>query len=324
MKETTMLSRRATLALLGTSMFLPVRANEPYPGSRPIKLVVPFAPGGGTDAGARFMAERLRDAGFNVVVDNRPGAGGRVGVESALRDPADGYTWIFISSTFAAAQAASPKVPKLSEVVPVVHTHKEYSALVASKKLGVSTLRELIEKAKANPEGLSVGTSGVGSLGHFTAEQFALATGVKLRNVPYRGTGPALADLVSGTIDVMFGPTSAFSSMVRGNMLQGIAVTAPTQIQSLPGVPTFEEAGWPGVIGDAVYGIVMRKGVPGEVVQVVNQAVNQIISLPETMQAFAKHETVPAGGTAEAFQKTLEAEIDRWRVVAQASGIQIQ
>lgn len=318
-----MLNRRALMATLGTAAFTSAWANEPYLRRKPIKMIVPFAPGGGTDAGARFMADRLRTTGLNVIVENRPGAGGRVGLESGLRESADGYTWIFVSSTFAATQAASPKAPKLSEVIPVIQTHREYSVLVASKKLEMTKLADLIRRGKANANGLSVGTSGVGSLGHFTSEQFSLATGVKVRNIPYRGTGPAMTDLVNGEIDIMFGPTTAFSSMVRGGLIQGIAVTSPARIQSLPGVPTFGEVGMGGVIADAVYGIVVTKGVDPQIVQAINQAVNQVIVEPATAEAFARHETVPVGGPPDVFTTALESEIERWRKVAKAARIEL-
>lgn len=318
-----MLNRRAVIASLGAAALPPAWAAEPYLSRKPIKLVVPFAPGGGTDASARLIADGLHTRGLNVLVENRPGAGGRLGVESALREGSDGYTWIFVSSTFAASQAASPNAPKLSEVIPVVQTNREYSVLVASKKLGVATLSDLIKMGKAKERGMSVGTSGVGSLGHFCAAAFSLATGVKLRNIPYRGTGPAITDLVSGQTDIMFGPTTAFSSMVRGGMLQGIAVTSPKQIQSMPGVPTFEQAGLPSVLPDAIYGIVVAKGVDPQIVQTINQAVNQVIVQPATAEAFVRSETVPVGGSSDVFKMALEAEIERWSKVAKASHIEI-
>ena len=300
---------------------VPARAQD-YP-TAPIRLIVPFAPGGGSDFIARFMAQRLGEAlGQPFVVENRPGAGGNLGTEQGMRAAADGYTLTLVASTF----TVSPAVRKLgfdpvNDVTPIIQFSQGPLIVLVNPKLGVNTLQEVVALAKRKPGEVMFASSGQGSIIHAATELFNVRAGIKMTHVPYRGTGPALTDTLSGQTQVFFSSPAGAIPHIQAGTLKALAVTTAKRLPALPDVPTVVEAGVPDYQVDLWHGLIAPKGVPRVIVDKLNKAANASLTLSETAEKLAHDGVVPAGGTPEQFAATIAREIEMWKKLAAEGAI---
>ena len=302
----------------------PVIAQSKYP-AKPVKFIVPFAPGGGTDATARLIAQKLNQMhGYTALVDNRPGAGGNLGAEAALREPADGYTFLVISSSYAVnAVLNKPSFDPLTAIEPVIQFSREPVVLAVSMNTPYKTVAELVAAAKANPDQVAFGSSGSGGLAHLAAEYFNSLAGIKITHVPYKGTGGAMTDLVSGQIQMLFAGNTSFTALAKAGRVRILAVGAPQRLATLPNVPTFAEAGMPQYRADIWHGMVAAKGVPPEIISKLNADINAVLKSPEVQAKLTQDDVTAAGGAPKDFAETIKGDIERWRVVVKQANIKV-
>jgi tripartite-type tricarboxylate transporter receptor subunit TctC len=315
----------ATLsAVLLAALSLAVQA-QPYP-SKPVRIIVPFAPGGGSDFIARFMAQRLTETlGSQVIVENKPGAGGVLGIEAGVKSPADGYTFTLIASSY----TVNPSIYKLNfdpiaDVTPVIQMSQGPLLVVANPALPVKTIKELIALAKSKPGAVNFASSGQGSVIHLATELFDSMAGVKMNHIPYKGTGPALTDTISGQTNIFFSSTATAMPHVKSGRLRAIAVTTAKRIPALPEVPTVAESGLPGYDVTLWHGLIGPKGLPRAVVNRINGEVTKSLKLKETAEQLQNDGVAPAGGTPEQFAAQIKMEIGIWRKVATDAGVKAE
>lgn len=316
--------RRSFLVALAAVAMSASGQVSAYP-VRPIKLVVPFAPGGGSDTFARLIAQKLNETqGYNIIVDNKPGAGGNLGAESALREAADGYTLLVISGSYAGnAVLNKPAFDPLQAIEPIVQFTKEPIVLVVAPDSKYRTLGELLADAKAKPESISYGTSGVGGLAHLASEYLASVAGVKMNHIPYKGTSAALVDLSGGQIHMMLTGSSSVAALVKGGRARALAVAAPQRLASMPDVPTFAEQGVKGYRADLWHGLVARKGTPKTIIDKLNADINSVLRSPDLAAKFKDVDVAPAGGTPAEFRKVIESDMARWKTIVRQANITI-
>ena len=298
---------------------------QPYP-SKPIKIVVGFAPGGGTDFIARVVAKKLGEQlGTQVVVDNRPGAGSTLGAELVVKSPPDGYTLL----VNAASYTVNPSVYKLSfdamnDITPIVQLSRGPYVVAIHPGVPANTLQELVVLAKADPTKFAYASSGNGSHVHVATEYFLRMAGLKMIHVPYKGTGPALADTVAGNTQLIFGSVATTLQHVKSGRLRALAMTTPKRIAAAPDVPTVAEAGYPAYEVTNWHGLVGPKGLPPEIVERLNREVNEALKSDEVKKILASDGLEPAGGTTAEFTPIIRNEIARWREVAKQVGLKVE
>jgi len=308
--------------VLGAS---PSALSQQYP-AKPVHIVVPFAPGGGSDFIARFMAQRLTDGlGKQFIVENKPGAGGVLGIEQGLKSPADGYTLTLIASSY----TVNPSIYKLhfdpvSDMTPIIQMSQGPLLVVVRPSLPVKTTRDLIALARAKPGQVNFASSGQGSVIHLATELFDTMAGVKMNHIPYKGTGPALTDTIGGQTDVFFSSTATAMPHVQGGKLRAIAVTTAKRIPALPEVPTIAESGVPGYDVVLWHGLIGPKGLPRPIVDRLNAEVTRALKLKETTETLKNDGVAPAGGTPEQFLAQIKKEIELWRKVAADAHVKVE
>ncbi|MBP8035736.1 MAG: tripartite tricarboxylate transporter substrate binding protein, partial [Burkholderiaceae bacterium] len=300
-------------------------AQADYP-NKPIRLIVGFAPGGGSDLIARLVAVKLAPVlGQPVIVENKPGAGSNLGAEIALKSPPDGYT-LFLS---AASYTVNPSFYKLpfdsgTDMTPIALLARGPFIITTNKDFPVKTLKELVELAKASPGKYSYATSGTGSITQLATEYFNEIAGIKLLHVPYKGTSPALTDTVAGHTNIVFGTVASTLPLVKSNQLKALAVTTPARLAALPDVPTVKEAGYPQYEVTNWHGIIAPKGVPVAIQQKLNKAINQVLQDKEMEKTLTSDGLTAAALTPEEFGALLKSEIARWGAVAKSRGLSIK
>ncbi len=297
-------------------------ALDTYP-SKPIKLIVTFVPGGGADILARYLAQGLSTSlGKPVLVDNKPGAGGLIGIQTGLAAPADGYTLTLISSSY----TVNPSLYKLkfdpvNDMTPIVQASKGPLLVVVNASQHMKTLADFIAKAKTKPAQLTYASSGLGSALHLGAALFADQAGISINHVPYKGGGAALNDLLANQVDIYFAATASALPLVQSGKLQALAVTGSKRIPALPETPTIEEQGFKGYDVTLWYGIIGPKGMPQEVVDRINSEVNTILAKKDTANRLEADGATPSGGTPLEFKNIIRKEIDLWSKVVTKIGI---
>jgi len=297
-------------------------AAQAYP-SQPISMIVPFAPGGGTDMVARTLAKKLAEhLGQPVVVENRAGGGGAVGAEALVRAKPDGYTLIFGAASYA-ANAALHRLPydPIEDITPIALVGETGYVLVLNPGTGITSMEALIKEAKANPGKLNYGSSGVGGLSHLGMVLFDMMAGTEMMHVPYKGTAPAMTDLLGGQIQLMLGSMPPMMPYAKQGQLNAVGVTTSERAGSLPQVPAIGEV-LPGYKVALWYGVWGPRGLPTEVVERVNRAIGEIIQQPDVQKVMANDGLEPLGGPPEQFRTVLEQDIAKWKKVVQASGVQ--
>ena len=308
---------RRLLAAATLLAIAPTVSAQDYP-TKPIRVIVPFAPGGGSDFIARFMAQRLSGLlGKPFVIENKPGAGGNLGTEQGVRAAADGYTLTLIASSY----TVNPAIHKLNfdpvnEVTPIIQLSRGPLLVLVNPSLGASTLQDLIAMAKKKPGEIMYASSGQGSIIHAATELFNLKAGIKMIHVPYRGTGPALTDTLAGQTQVFFSSAATALPHVQSGTLRALAVTTAKRLPALPNVPTVAEAGLPGYEVDLWHGLIAPKGLPRTIVDKINKAANESLTLKDTAEKLATDGVAPAGGTPEQFAATIRKEIELWKKLA--------
>ncbi len=298
-----------------------VVAQQHYP-SKPIRLIVPFPPGGQTDIVARVMAPKLSEAFRQaIVIDNRAGGGGAIGTETMVRATPDGYTLLLVAAGYA-TNAALYKLPydAVTDVSPIALVGESGFAIVAHASLAVTSVKELIAYDKANPGKLNFGTGGTGTSTHFAAELFNQMAGSKMTHVPYKGAGPALIDVLGGQIQLNFGAMPTMVPQIKSGRLRGIAVTTAKRSATVPDVPAvaetvpgYEAVGWVGIFGP--------KALPKEIVTRWNSEINRVLQFPDMKERLAGDGMDAAGGSPERFRDVLKRDVAKWQNVVKVAGI---
>ncbi len=319
------LRRREALLPLTLAWLLP--ASFAGAQARTIRLVVPFTPGGSTDILARALAPKLAAAlGQNVIVDNKPGAGGSLGAAEVAHAAPDGQTLLMGHiGTLAVNATLYPKLAydPVKSFAPVAWVARVPNVLVVNAASGIMSLKDLVARAKANPGRLSYSSGGNGSAAHIGFEYFKLRAGIFMAHIPYRGTAPSVTDLLGGQVDATFTGTPAVLPHIRSGRLRALAVSSPQRIAALPEVPTVAESGYPGFEADQWYGIVAPAGTPPAVVARLNAEINKALALPDVAQQLATEGAVPVPGPPQAFGELIAREIPRWREVIKAGNVKI-
>ena len=290
--------------------------------SKPIRIIVPFPPGGGTDVVARTVAPKMQELlGQPVIVENRAGAGGNIGTEFVAKSPADGYTLLVASAATAINHTLTKNVPwqATKDFAPVVLLVLNQSLLVVHPSVPAANVRELIALANAKPGQVTYASYGNGSSAHLIAELFKLMAGVNLLHIPYKGAAPAVNDLLGGQVNVLFSDVAAILPHVRADKVRALAIGSEKRFAGLPDVPTVAESGVPGFVGGGFLGLVAPAGTPAEAVNALNAAVLKSLATPEVAERLNALASPPAGGTPESFGKLIASEVDKWaRVIRDA------
>ena len=289
-----------------------------YP-TKPIRLVVPFTPGGSTDILARAIGQELTRAwGQSVIVDNVPGAGGAIGADKVAKAPADGYTLLMGHiGTLAVNPSLYPKLPynPLKDFAPVAGVARVPNVLVVHPSVPAKDVRELVALAKAKPGQLNYGSGGNGSAANLATEYFKLQTGVSMVHIPYKGTAPAVTDLIGGQIQVLFTGAPAVIGHIKSGQLRALAVSSPKRLDALPDLPTVAESGYKDFEADQWYGVVAPAGTPREVISKLNVQINAALNTPELKARLSAEGAVAMPGTPEALGQLMAREITRWKPV---------
>lgn len=297
-----------------------------YP-SKPLRFIVPFAPGGSTDLVARMLAQRLPEAlGQAVIVDNRGGAGGVIGAELAARAPADGYTIVLGSPgplTINPNLLARMPYDTLRDFSPITLATISPFIVVLHPSVPVRSVRELVALAKAKPGQLNFGSAGNGSVGHFSAEQFKSLAGVNLVHVPYKGAGPAVTDLVGGHLDLMFENLPTVLPHVRSGKLRALAVGTKKRSVLVPEYPTISEAGVPGYESSTAFGVLAPAKTPAAVIGRLNQEIVKILNSPDIRERLSAQGLEAAGGTPQQYAAHLREELAKYGRIVKVAGIKI-
>ncbi|MFV0680902.1 Bug family tripartite tricarboxylate transporter substrate binding protein [Ottowia sp.] len=288
-----------------------------YP-SRPVPIIVPFSPGGDSDNVARIVASRLTErTGASFIIENKPGAGTNIANELASRAKPDGQTLLFGQVTLSINPTLykNLKYDVRKNFTPVAHIANSPTVLVINQALPVQSVQDLMALAKSKPNALNYGSGGKGTSVHLAGELFTSITGVSMTHISYKGSAPAMTDLIGGQIQMIFDTAPSALDHIKGGKVKALAVSGPKRLTELPSVPTFAEAGVPTFDAPAWYGLLAPAGTPGPVLQWLNQEVEHILHEPATQQKLLQMGAVPAGGSTEAFGDFIQAESDRWRAV---------
>jgi tripartite-type tricarboxylate transporter receptor subunit TctC len=293
-----------------------------YP-SRPIRVIVPFAPGGGLDISTRLIAQKLTEKwGQNIVVDSRPGAATIVGTEIASKAAPDGYTLLMITTTFAINPGLYPKLPydPVKDFTPVTQLNYQPNVIVVTPSLAGKSVKDLIALAQSKPGELTFATPGAGSAPHLSAEMFQRAAGIKMIHVPYKGIPPAVTDVIGGRVTMLFTTTISAAPHIKAGKLRAVAITSAKRQASMADVPTVGET-IPGYRAEAFQGMVAPAGVPQSIVNKVSAEVIRIVQLPEVTQRFHLDGAEPVGSTPKEFAAFLKTEMQKWSKVIKDAGI---
>lgn len=319
-----MLSRLA--AALAFMLFAGTCAAA-YP-ERPVRLVVPVAPGGAVDVVGRMAGQKLSLLlGQNVVIDNRAGANYIIGTEIVARSPPDGYTLLFTAGAHTINPAVYKKLPydTLRDFTPIGHIANSTGlVIVVHPSFPAKSLKELIDLARASPGKVIYGSAGFGNLTHIAGELFQVMAGVKLNHVPYKSAGPAVNDLLAGHIPLMFGPSPVVVPMVQAGRLRPLAFTSLKRTPQLPELPTVDELGIKGFEASGWYGFHGPRGMPSAIVDKLHAATRQIVQMPDILERFAALNLEPVSSTQEEFARFLKTDLQKYAEIARKAGIQPQ
>ena len=321
----TLLGGSIGLSVASPAITTVARAQGAYP-DKPVRLVVPFPPGGVTDVVARMLAQRMSaDLGQPFIIENKAGAGGVIGSEFVAKAPPDGYTLLFTTPnhTINAAFRAAMPYDTEKDLVPVAIAGRVPMLLVSHPSLPFDTFPGFIDYARSNPGKLNSSSAGNGTLPHVMMELLLLRTGIQVTNVPYRGAAPALADLVAGQVQLKLDTYATAGQFVAERKLNALAITSLARSKLLPNVPTVAENGLPGFEGYLWMGLVAPAGTPRMVLDRLATASNSALRSPELLERFDKEGIEPVGGTPEEFRALVSREIAQWRELAKATKIAV-
>jgi tripartite-type tricarboxylate transporter receptor subunit TctC len=310
------------LALLATAA-----AAQPYP-SKPIRIIVPFAPGGNVDITARLVAPGLTEAlGQPVVVENKPGAGGTIGADFVAKSPPDGYTLLMGSnSTFSVAPSLYPRNPyhPVRDFAPVIIIASAPFVLVVNPSSPSTSPRALVARSKVSPGKLTMSSAGTGSSNHLVGELFQEISGASFTHVPYKGSGQALTDLMGGQVDLHFDQITSAASHIQAGKLRALMVTAPQRVAILPDVPTAAETGYPSFEATNVTGLIAPAGTPREIVDKLNAATQKVVSQDAVKEKFEQLGASAVGGTPEQFATYIRDDLSKWVRIVKDANVKVE
>jgi tripartite-type tricarboxylate transporter receptor subunit TctC len=303
----------------------PAAAQQPWP-AKPIRFMAPFAPGGGTDFIARVAAQKLTEAvKQQVIVENRPGAGGTLGAELGAKAAPDGYTFTVIAGSY----AVNPSLYKLAfdpvnDITPIIQFSQGPFVIVSHPSLPAKNAKELIALARSRPGALNYASSGQGSITHLATELFAMMGGIKMTHIPYKGTGPALTDTMAGHTQLLWGSAAAAVPQVKNGRLRAIGVSTAKRIPALPDVPTVTESGLKGYEVILWHGLIGPKGLSQSIVERVNAELNKALKAKDMEEKLMTDGVSPAGGTAQEFGALIKRDIATWAKVVKQAGVKAE
>jgi tripartite-type tricarboxylate transporter receptor subunit TctC len=299
-------------------------AQQNFP-AHPIRLIVPYPPGGNVDITARIIAPTMGELlGQTVVVDNRGGGGGNIGAHLVAKATPDGHTLLMGSSgPLSVNPVVVPNLPydSVKDYAPVSRVHVVPLVVLAGQKSGIGSIRELVERAKANPSKLATASAGTGTTNHFGIELFNTMAGVRLLHVPYKGSGPALAEMLGGQIPLMFDQLSASIGYIRDGRLRALAVASARRASVLPNVPTLDESGLHGYEASTFIGVLAPADTPKPVVAKLNTAMRKVMDTATVRDKFLGLGAEPGSSSPEEFRKLIADELNKWRDVAKKAGL---
>ncbi len=317
--------RPVALALIFATIAAGALAQE-FP-TKPIRLLIPFPPGGGTDFVSRVVANKLADTlKWNVVPENRPGASGNIAIEATAKSPADGYTIVMgQSDNMMLGPWLYPNVgyDTVKSFVPIVQVSRTSLAMVSAAKSPLASPADLVARGKS-PAGLSWATAGNGSVGHVFGEQFQRAAGIKILQVPYKGATPALADVMGGQIDIAIMSVPSVLGLVKSGKLTAVAVSSAQRSAALPATPTLDESGQRGLDVTIWLGLFAPIGTPAPIIARLNAEVNKVLQAPDVIERVTAQGVSVAGGSSEAFAAFVRADYERWGRVVKESGVKLE
>jgi tripartite-type tricarboxylate transporter receptor subunit TctC len=318
-------TRRFVLALAAAA-FSSSAFAQAWP-AKPIRIVVPFPPGGGTDIIARETSQRVAKAtGWTFVIDNKPGAGGNLGVDSVAKSPPDGYTIVLgQSSNLAINPTLYSKLPydPQKDLAPIVLLANAPLVMVTGMTTPYKTLADAVNRAKAKPGQVNFASPGNGTVAHLTSELFQKAAGVKTQHVPYKGASQAMTDVISGTVDLYMSSVPTLLGHIKQGKVRALAVTSAKRVDDLPDVPTINESGYKGFDAVTWFGLLAPAGTPRDVITKLNVEFNKALEQPELSKRLGDEGADPAGGTPEQFAALIKDEIPRWGKVVKDSGARV-
>ena len=322
------ISRRiAAIALLALLVLASTAAVSQTWPARPVRIVVALAPGGGTDNLTRIMAPRMTEfLGQQVVVENRAGAGGQIGTDYVARSAPDGYTVLNVDTSFTSNPSLFSKLPydSLKDFAPVSLLASAAVALVVHPSVPAKNLKELLALAKTHPKDFNFAVGGYGSGTHLAVEQFRSITKIDIVVIPYKGGGPASADVLAGQVTMMFAGPSSITGHVASGRLRAIAVTSPKRIPAMPNVPTFVEAGMPAIDSGSYWGSLVPAAVPRDIVNALSGAMAKTLQIPEVRKRLVDLGYEPIGSTPEEYAANIRSEMAKWAKAAKDAKIRVQ
>ncbi len=299
---------------------------QPYP-TKPIRLIVPFAPGGGTDITGRAIAMKLSEAlGQTVVVDNRAGANGTIGADIAAKAPPDGYTLSMISSSHSVNPSIMKKLPYdlINDLAPITQATTQPYALILHPSVAAKSVKELIALVKAKPNSLNYGSSGTGGLSHLSGALLCSMTGITMTHIPYKGGSPALTDLVGGQIQILFSTILQAQSQLKGGRVRALAVTTARRSAGAPDLPTMQEAGVAGYEVAGWYGMVAPLKTPAAIIARLNTETVKALRAADIKDKLAADGSEPVGSTSEAFSLHIKTEVAKWQKLVKDANIRAE
>ena len=314
-------------ALFALALLLPgMAAAQSWP-SKPIRLIVPFPPAGGTDVLTRQLAEKISAATkWTMVIDNKPGAGGNIGLEALAKSAPDGYTFAMgQTANLAINPALYSKLAfdALKDFAPIGLVSAQPLVLVVAADSPYRSLADVVAAAKAKSDGLTMASAGSGTVGHLTGELFARKAGAKILHIPYKGASPAVTDLMGRQVDIMFANTQSVMTLVTAGKLRALAVTSAQRIKPLPGVPTVAESGYKGFEAVTWSGLVAPAGTPAEVIAKLNAEVAKVLTRADFLEKLAAEGSQPLGGSPQQFAEFLREEHAKWGLAVRESGAKV-
>jgi tripartite-type tricarboxylate transporter receptor subunit TctC len=292
---------------------------------KPVRIVVASTAGGGTDFVARFLASRLTEPlGQQVLVDNRPGGGSKLGYEHLVRSAPDGYTLAMITASYTINPALyALKYDPLHDFTPVARIARGPYVVVVHPSLPVRGIKELVALARARPNQINYGTSGTGTIVHLTTELFLYMANVKMTHIPYKGGGPALTDLIAGQIQLVFATSQTGLAQARAGRVRALAVTTPERVSAAPELPTVSESGVPGYVVTNWHALIAPKGLPRPILDQLNAEVNKALRAKDAEERLKAEGVSPVGGTPEQLYEEIRKELEQWRLVVQRAGVKV-
>lgn len=319
------LFRRAALAVAAFALLAPAANAQAWP-AKPVRLIVPFPAGGGTDLITREVANKVANAGYTFVLDNKPGSGGNIGVDAAAKSPADGYTLVMgQTSNLAISPTLYAKLPydPVKDLAPVSLVASAPLVIVTGADSPYKTLQDVVNTAKAKPGSINFATSGNGTVAHLATEAFQKAAGIKLTHIPYKGAAQGATDVISGQVHLYVSSIPTLLGHIKSGKMRPLAVTSIKRVDDLAQVPTIAESGYKGFDAVTWFGILGPANLPKDVVAKLNADINTALKDPELQKKLADQGADVAGSTPEQFGKLIRDDLDRWGKIVRESGAKL-